>query len=616
MALDHGTNALAGAGEAAAHGADAAAHATGFLLQDGVIMLGAALVFVTLFRRLGLGATLGYIVGGAVVGPYVLGLTGDAQSKMHVADLGIALLLFIVGLELHPSRVWRLRKEIFGLGLVQVLLCGTALAALAFYAGGFSWEASAAIGYPLALSSTAQVLPALRADGELNTPFGERAFSILLFQDLTLVPLLTLVAALSRAPEAASAPPAWQTVLVSAAAILGLIVAGRFVINPLFRLIGRFSERELFVVAGLFTVVASAALMQSLGFSTALGAFIAGVMLAESPYRHELESDVEPFRSILLGLFFLSVGMLLDLSVIVERPGFIFGMAAAVVAIKAGIISALGRLFGMSWGRAFNLGLLLSQGGEFGFVLFNAAVGADLLTPEGSSAFGAIVTLSMLTTPFLLKLVDKRDDVLDAREAALAGPENSPITPAIVVGYGRFGQTVAQMLMARGLGATIIDTKPEQIELAATFGQTVYYGDGTRVDLLRTAGADTVRAIMLCMDGGTLDEEGLRGIADAFPQAQIFVRTFDRRHLISLDGVEIAGFYRDVFESAVRMGRDALLGLRVPRREVDRIEREYRARDSERLQRQSETGDLHAGKELTFSEDNPLEPAPAPEAAR
>lgn len=590
----------------AAQAADTAhaAESAGFLLQDGVVMLGAALLFVTLFRRLGLGATLGYIVGGALIGPYVLGLTGGAEDKMHVADLGIALLLFIVGLELHPSRVWRLRKEIFGLGAAQVLLCGAALTAVVHYLAGFTWGASAAVGFPLALSSTAQVLPALRSDGELNTPFGERAFSVLLFQDLSLVPLLTLVAALSRAPEAASGPPGWQTALITAAAIGGLILAGRYLINPMFRIIGRFAERELFVVAGLFTVMAAAAVMQFLGLSTALGAFIAGVMLAESPYRHELESDVEPFRSILLGLFFLSVGMLLDLTVLVEQPFFIVGMTVALVATKVGIITGLGRLFGMSMGRAVNLGLLLSQGGEFGFVLFNAAVGAVLLTPEGSSAFGAIVTLSMATTPFLMKLVDRRDDTLDAREAALEGPENSPDTAAVVVGYGRFGQTVAQMLHARNISTTIIDTDAEMIEVAETFGQRVYFGDGMRLDLLRLAGAETAQTILFCNDGNDPDAETLRTIADAFPHARIFVRVFDRRHLIALDGIDISGVQREVFESAVRMGRDALESFRVPRRDAERIEREYRARDTERLKRQSETGDLHAGSDMIFTDDD------------
>jgi len=575
-------------------------------LRDGVVMLGAALVFVSLFRRLGLGATLGYIVAGAVIGPQILGLVDGAEGKMHIADYGIVLLLFLVGLELHPSRLWRLKHDIFGLGLAQVVIAGIAISAMIHFAAGFSIEASLAIGLPLALSSTAQVLPALRADGELNTPFGERAFSVLLFQDLSIVPLITIIAAMSRAPDAGQGPPGWMLALYTVGAIVGLVLAGRYIINPAFRLIGRFGEREMFVVAGLFTVLASAAVMQVLGLSTALGAFIAGVMLAESPYRHELESDVEPFRSILLGLFFLSVGMLLDLRVLVDRPLFIIAMAAGVVVIKTAVLFGLARLFGMRAGRAVTLGLLLSQGGEFGFVLFSQATEAALITPEGASVFGAVVTLSMATTPFLMRFIDRVDVRLDAREAELEGPEHSGETNAIVVGYGRFGQTVGQMLMARGIPVTIIDLKPDQIELAGEFGQKVYYGDGTRIDLLRTAGAETAEAILFCNDGTELDHARLEPILEAFPHAAVLVRAFDRRHVMALDRSDVVGIYRDVFETAVVMGRDALRALNVPQRDVARIELEYRRRDEDRLVAQSASGDLHAGADDIFSDENAL----------
>ena len=271
---------------------------------------------------------LGYLVAGAVIGPQVLGLTGDAEGKIAIAELGIVLLLFIVGLELAPARLWRMRKEIFGLGLAQVLLCGAALTAAIGLATGFTWAAALALGLPLALSSTAQVLPMLQSAGRLRTPFGERAFSVLLFQDLALIPMITVIAALSRNPAQVEGPPGWQIALITVGAIAGLMLAGRFLIRPLFRLIGGLGEREMFIVAALFTVAASAATMELLGLSTALGAFIAGVMLADTPYRHELETDVEPFRSILLGLFFLAVGMMLDLGAIAERPVFVLAMAS------------------------------------------------------------------------------------------------------------------------------------------------------------------------------------------------------------------------------------------------------------------------------------------------
>jgi monovalent cation:proton antiporter-2 (CPA2) family protein len=322
-------------------------------LTAAALMLGTALLFVILFRRLGFGATLGYIVSGAVIGPSVLGLVGQAETIQSVAEIGIALLLFIVGLELRPSRLWRLKHDIFGLGLLQVTIAGSALAILIHGILGFSWDASVALGLPLALSSTAQVLPMLRNTGELNSPYGERAFSILLFQDLSIIPLITIIAAMSRVPDP-NAPAGWQLALYTLLAVVGLVVAGRFILNPLFRLIGRFSERELFVVAGLFAVIASAALMHQLHLSVALGAFVAGVMLAESPYRHELESDVEPFRSILLGLFFMSVGMLLDLSVIAARPLTVAGLALMIIAVKAAVLYPLARAFGMKPGRSIS----------------------------------------------------------------------------------------------------------------------------------------------------------------------------------------------------------------------------------------------------------------------
>ncbi|MEO6361339.1 MAG: cation:proton antiporter, partial [Sphingomicrobium sp.] len=332
---------------------------TSNVLLSGAVMLGAALLFVTLFRKLGLGATLGYIVGGALIGPYALDLVGEAEAIMRVSEIGIAFLLFLVGLELHPSRLWRLRKDIFGLGLAQVVLCGLALTLLIRGLLSFSWEASLALGLPLALSSTAQVLPMLRSSGQLNDREGERAFSVLLFQDLSIVPLITIIAAMSRAPPVPGTPPGWLLAVYTAGAIVGLVVAGRLILNPLFRLVGRLGERELFVVAGLFAVIASSALMHELHLSVALGAFIAGVVLAESPYRHELESDVEPFRSILLGMFFLSVGMLLDLNAIISEPLRVVGLALAVIAVKTAVIAGVARLFGLPLLRALWLGLLI-----------------------------------------------------------------------------------------------------------------------------------------------------------------------------------------------------------------------------------------------------------------
>lgn len=581
---------------------------TGMMLEALAIMLGASLFFVILFRRFGLGATLGYIVGGILIGPDGLGLIQDPERMGSISEIGIALLLFIVGLELNPSRLWRLRKDIFGLGLTQVVVCGLALSAFIHFAVGVTWEASLALGLPLALSSTAQVLPMLRSEGILNTPRGERAFSILLFQDLSIVPLITIVAAMSRVPPDPNQPGGWTLALYTVLAIAGLVLVGRYVLNPMFRLIGRLGERELFIVAGLFTVIASAALMHYLGLSVALGAFVAGVMLAESPYRHELEADVEPFRSILLGLFFLAVGMMLDLTVIAQRPLFVAGIAAAVVVVKCVLIAAIARAFGSPNRRAIRLGLLLSQAGEFGFVLFAQATAAQLITPEAASLFGAVVTVSMVTTPFLMKLTDWMDRRNPADGADLDGPELSPEGSAIVVGFGRFGQTVAQMLMAKGIGVTLIDSDPEMIEVAGTFGTKVYYGDGLRTDLLRTAGADTAKLIAFCNDneGNAMTRDAMAEVLDAFPQASVMVRAYDRRMVMELDRLDLVLVQRELFESAVKMGRYALKSLGFPQAEIDRVDREYRLRDRERLEVQSETGDIRAGRERVFNPDRQL----------
>ncbi|HYI48069.1 MAG TPA: monovalent cation:proton antiporter-2 (CPA2) family protein [Allosphingosinicella sp.] len=586
---------------------EAAETAATVLLRDGVILLGVALAFVMLFRRLGLGAVLGYLVAGALVGPHGLQFIRAPGEMMHIADFGIVLLLFLVGLELHPSRLWRLKRDIFGLGLAQVAVSGLAITLLVYAVTGLSLDASLAIGLPLALSSTAQVLPSLRADGSINTPAGERAFSVLLFQDLSIVPLITIIAALSRAPADPSAPPGWLLALYTVGAIGGLVLAGRFLINPLFRLVGRISERELFIVAGLFIVLASAAVMEALHLSTALGAFIAGVMLADSPYRHELEADIDPFRSILLGLFFLAVGMELDLSAIANRPFFVIGMALALIALKAAILFGLARAFKMETRRALKLGLLLSQGGEFAFVLFAAAQNSMLIEPEAASLFAAIVTVSMASTPFLMMV----NDWLDRRSkrhqgAGLDGPELSPVTSAIVVGYGRFGQTVAQMLMAKEIGVTLIDSRPATIEIAGDFGMKVYYGDGLRIDLLRIAGAGEAKALFFCLDGRAPDARRLEPILEAFPQAAVFVRAYDRIHLIELAELDIGYVAREMFESAVAMGREGLKLFCIGADEVDRVEREYRERDRERLESQTATGELQALKERMFGPDNPL----------
>ncbi len=567
------------------------------------ILLAAAVPFVIIFRRLGLGAVLGYLVAGAVVGPFGLGLVGGGEEKMQVAEIGIAMLLFLVGLELNPERLWRLKREIFGLGLAQIVVSAALIGIALALATGFTTSALIALALPLALSSTAQVLPSLKADARINTPDGERAFSILLMQDLALIPLIAIIGAMTRNPSAGEQTPMWTQLALTLAAVVGLVLAGRFLLNPLLRIVGRIGERELFVLVGLATVLAAAALMHALHLSIALGAFIAGVMLADSPYRHELEADVEPFRSLLLGLFFLAVGMVLDLDVVAARPFEVVGLALGLVAVKTLALWLVARAFGMQPRPALAMALLLSQGGEFAFVLFAQAGDALLLAPEAVSLFSAVVTLSMATTPFLMIFARRLELTAQLSAADLPGPAASPPSEVILVGFGRFGQIVAQLLHAADISLTLIDSKVEQIELSQRFDTKVYYGDGLRLDVLRQAGAEQAAAIILCIRNPGIGPEQLEPIRHTFPNARLFMRMNDRRQQLALAEVDLAGQVRDTFESAVTLGRKALVSLNLNPDEVDDIEAAVRQLDKARFQAQAASGDIGAAAHLRFTEE-------------
>ncbi len=574
---------------------------TASIFSSGVILLGAALIAVLVFRKLGLGAVLGYLVAGIVIGPDGFGLTGDAQTILSFSEIGIVLLLFLVGLELSPRRLWQLRRDIFVFGPLQVMACGLAMfAVIHLTMPQFSPAAALVLGLPLALSSTAQVLPILQSHGRLKTDYGEKSFSILLFQDLSIVPLLTIVAALSRVPPKAGAASGWMLALYAVLAVAGLVFAGRYLLTPLLRLIGKISERELFIVAGLFAVCGSAALMEMIGLSAALGSFVAGVMLAESPYRHELEADIDPFRSILLGLFFLAVGMMLDVDVVLAQPVLVIGLALALVAVKVLLIFALGRLFGLRNSSSFIMALLLSQGGEFGFVLFTAAQKAMLIEASAASLFGAVVTLSMATTPFLMILANYLAARRKPSSVQLDDPELADNASVIVVGHGRFGQHVAQIMHAAQRSVTLIDIKPEQIDRSNEFGRKVFYGDGTRIDLLRRAGAEQCCAIFFCIDDRDLTAQTLSPVRETFPNAKIFVRAFDRAQALKLMVDGDIHIVREVFGSSVYLAQQALLELGEDEARVEKIIAEFHRRDAERLKMQHESGNVRAGLELNF----------------
>ena len=565
------------------------------LLRDAVIYLAAAVVLVPLFHRFRLGAVLGYLAAGILIGPGAFALVDSTESTRSFAEFGIVLLLFVVGLELRPARLWKLKRDIFGLGLLQVVLTGALLTLVVKLLTALSWPAAVAVGLPLALSSTALVVQLLQERQALGTRFGERSFSVLLFQDLAIVPLLTIVAALSRVPDPA-ARPGWEQGLLTAGAVAGLALAG-VALRPIFRAIGTIGAREAFAAAALLTVLGAAFVMQSLGLSMALGAFVAGVMLAESPYRHQLEADIEPFRGLLLGLFFVSVGMSLDLAVVRDNWLLLVELVVAVMTVKAFAIAALARLFGAPGGAAMRTGLLLAQGGEFGFVLFAAAERGVLIAPQAASLFSAVVTVSMLLTPLVVAAATKMIRPPKRRTSHLKTPEQAAPAPAIVVGYGRFGQSVSQMLIARGIETVLIDVSPRMIERALPFESKVYYGDGRRIDVLRAAGAATARLILYCSDDRTIGAETFDAVRSAFPQAQVLARAFDRIHWMALRRAGVEVVIRELFDGAVRFGEEALRALGDTDDTVARVSAEFRRRDLERLSVQLSTGDLQAGRE-------------------
>ena len=568
------------------------------LLRDTVVYLAAAVVLVPLFVRFKLGAVLGYLAAGILIGPAVLGLVGNAQQTLQFAEFGIVLLLFVIGLELQPSRLWALRRDIFGLGLAQVLLCGLALTGLLLLLTSLSWQAALVVGLPLGLSSTALVMQLLNERNMAATAFGERSFAMLLFQDLAIVPLLTIVGALSRAPRP-DPVPGWQTALMTIAALGFLVLVGRYGLPRLFRTIGSLGAREAFVAAALLCVLGSALLMASLGLSMALGAFVAGVMLAESPYRHALETDIEPFRGLMLGLFFIAIGMSLDLGVVAANWSLVAVLVIGVLAVKTATIAALARSFGTEWRPAVKMGLLLAQGGEFGFVLFAEAERGLLITHQAAQLFGAVVTISMALTPLLFRLAGRVFAVSETGAGSRDGPESAGIAGhgghVVLVGSGRVGQVIAQMLRARGVAITAIDLDAELIDITARFGNTVFWGDGTRLDILRNAGIASASALVFAIDSQWDPKPVLAPIQAEWPDLPIIARAYDRTHTIALRQAGLDHVIRETLESAVLMARDVLATLGTPETMIDAIEAEYRRRDIERLDLQICGGDMMSG---------------------
>eukprot|EP00752_Nemacystus_decipiens_P001082 g1082.t1 len=519
-------------------------------IMNAAVFLGAAVVAVPIFQRLKLGSILGYLAAGAVLGPAGLAVIDNAENVLNFAEFGVVLLLFVIGLELKPSRLWSLKRDIFGLGMLQVMVTGVLLAAIGVHGLGWSWNAALAGGFAVALSSTAFGVQLLRERGDLNTPYGTRAFSILLFQDLAIVPLLALVPLLAVGAEGAA--PDWVATLEALGVIVLLVLAGKFLLNPIFRIIAATGSDEISVAAALLVVIGAALLMHMVGMSMALGAFIAGVMLAESEYRHQLEADIDPFRGLLLGLFFIAVGMSVDWRLVLANWGFVLGGAVALMAIKGAILYGLSRAFGSGPKDATRIAVTLPQGGEFGFVLFSVAAGAAILSARDANLMTALVTVSMALTPLVgaasdhiagrLFTSDERGEMPDAAEAE----RNS----VIVVGFGRVGQVVARIFMALGIPVTAIDGDPKRIEAAKRFGHKVYFGDATRTDVLAAAGAGEADMIFVTIDNQKASLLAIQEIRKRFPQIKIMGRAHDRIHAMEMIDSDADFFVRDTPSSA------------------------------------------------------------------
>ena len=572
-----------------------AAEAESFNLIPVVVLLGSAVIAVPLFKRLGLGSVLGYLAAGLAIGPYGIGLFDDPETILHVAELGVVMFLFIIGLEMQPSRLWAMRKDIFGLGLTQVLAC-MALLSWVGVALGYSWATSIIAGAGFVLTSTAIVMQLLEERGDLSTPKGGRIVSILLLEDLAIVPLLALAAFLAPGGEEMTLATRLTGIAIGIAAIVVLVLAGRYLLDPLFSLLAKARAREVMTAAALLVVLGAALAMQMGGLSSAMGAFLAGVLLSESTFRHQLETDVEPFRGILLGLFFLAVGMSVDLSVIAANWQLVAISVAALMGLKAGVIYAVARVFGASNREALERMVLMAQGGEFAFVLYAAALAAGLINGQANAILTAIIIISMVATPLMVLLHDRLMPKAVADAAGLEGPDGARAS-VLLIGFGRFGQIVSQNLLVRRCSITIIDTDAEAIKAAQLFGFKIYYGDGTRLDILQAAGAAEARMVIIATDARAVTTRIAGLVRDEFPDTQVMARSFDRAHAIELVKMGVDHQVRETFESALALAREALVRLDVPDEEADETVAEVRRRDRERFALQI-SGDLYAGASL------------------
>jgi glutathione-regulated potassium-efflux system protein KefB len=572
--------------------------ATGINLIQVLALLAAGVIAVPLFRRAGLGSVLGYLTAGLVVGPFGLKVVTDPHQVLQAAELGVVLFLFIIGLEMEPGRLWSLRKQIFGLGVIQVVACG-ALLTLVGRAMGFAWPVAFVGGMGFVLTSTAIVVQLLEERGQLASTGGQRIVSVLLLEDLSIVPLLAILALIApqAGPDSGTSP--WLGIGLAVAAVAAVGLVGRWVLNPVFRILAEARAREVMTAAALLVVLGAAVVMQLVGLSMAMGAFIAGVLLSTSSFKHQLEVDVEPFRGILLGLFFLAVGMSLDLKVVADNWPLVLAGVLAFMLVKAAGIYGIARLLGSDNRMAVERAALMAQGGEFAFVLYTTAQASGILDGRLNAIFTATVIISMVLTPFNVlaanRLLPRPAQSLDGIEVA-----NGLRERILMIGFGRFGQIAAQPLIAQGHRLSIIDYDTEMIRVAERFGRKVYYGDGTRLDILHAAGAATAEMILICVDRPEATTAIARLVRDEFPVAKVVARAFDRGHAIELVKLGVAYQMRETFESALTLGGEAVKLMGATDEEAANDVSRVREFDRHRFELQVING-MQAGRQLLIS---------------
>ncbi|WP_299945460.1 monovalent cation:proton antiporter-2 (CPA2) family protein [uncultured Microbulbifer sp.] len=560
-------------------------------LAHAVIFLGAAVIAVPIATRLGLGSVLGYLLAGVAIGPSALGLVGDASDEMHVAEFGVALMLFLIGLELQPRKLWQLRGAIFGTGSAQLLLSAAAIAGLVLALFEPGWRSAIAIGLILALSSTAIVLQSLSEKGLLKTQGGRSAFGVLLFQDIAVIPILALLPLLAGIPAEAQEGglSGWRYGVAVIGTIAAFAIAGRYLLGPLLRLIAGSQVREMFTVTALLIVFAAAAVMSWLDLSPALGTFLAGVLLAESEFRHELEADIQPFKGLLLGLFFIAVGASLNFALIAEYPLLLLGLVMGLVLVKFGVLFALARVLRMSKGEDWLFALSLAQAGEFGFVLVSFSTQIQVLDAAAGSLLVALIALTMALTPILLLIYEQyiQPRFIGGPDSPLVTDHGAPVdsgSPVIIIGYGRFGQIVGRLLNACGFGTTLLERNAEQLDLVRRYGIEAYYGDASREDLLRAAGAGNARLVILTLSDQAASLEIVAQLQKYFPHLTILARARNRMHQYALMEAGVQYIFRETVDSALSIGQKALELLGLSPLRARRAARRFKQHDQRMLE--------------------------------